>query len=362
MATTAERFQQDRMEQQVRWPGAPPGYRFTPTARELIHHYLNPWVSNPGNESPPFGEPEGVVCAADVYSADPGTLTSRLRRFGHDDGNWYFLSVARWKDGNVGTRMSRAVKGGGTWHGSGKRIAVGRHGYRQTFEYRDAGGGKSAWLMEEFGTCLAEATDGEGVRVICRVHRTPRAPVAADDGGGEKERQETSSSKRRRQDHDFAAADYWTTAPPDVGCSYVSTSQSAPVMSRVASTTTWQQQQQQKPMMEQGEASYHFTGDNGGVYVKGEPEPLEMLLPPDMGWQQFVEMGYGFDYDAENNAQMNNEWMQNTFSSCPQPSDGTAQQDDDPPKGETQQAENIGENSASTDVELCRITVDRWLV
>ncbi|CAN6374002.1 unnamed protein product [Urochloa humidicola] len=341
---TVERFQQDRMEQTARWPGAPPGYRFTPTARELIHHYLNPWVSNP-DDTPPFGEPEGVVCAADVYSADPGTLTSRLRHFGHDDGNWYFLCVARWKDGNVSTRMSRAVKGGGTWHGSGKRIAVGRHGYRQTFEYRDAGGGKSAWLMEEFGTSLAEATDSEGVRVICRVHRTPRAAATADGGGEEKERQDVfadevrfpcpSAKKQRcvpRQEHDFAAADYsWTTAPlPDVGCSYASTSQAAPpVMSGAASTTTWQ------PMMEQqGEASYHYAGVDGGVYVKGEPEPLEVLLPPDMGWQQFVEMGYGFDYDAENNAQMNNEWMQNTFS-CPQPSDGAAQQNDDPPKGET---------------------------
>ena len=123
------------MEQQARWPDVPPCYRFTPTARELIRYYLNPWVANPGQT--PFGEPEGVVCAADVYSADPGTLASRLRRFGHDDGNWYFLCVARWKDGNAGTRMTRAVRGGGTWHESGKRIAVRHHGYRQTFEYRE---------------------------------------------------------------------------------------------------------------------------------------------------------------------------------------------------------------------------------
>lgn len=49
---------------------------------------------------------------------------------------WVGICLARWKDGNAGTRMSRAVQGGGTWHGSGKRIAVSRHGYRQTFEYR----------------------------------------------------------------------------------------------------------------------------------------------------------------------------------------------------------------------------------
>ncbi|RLM57878.1 NAC domain-containing protein 26-like [Panicum miliaceum] len=185
--------------EQVRWPDVPPCYRFTPTARDLIRYYLNPWVASPGQT--PFGEPEGVVCAADVYSVDLGTLTSRLRRFGHDDGNWYFLCVARWKDGNAGNRMSRAVQGGGTWHGSGKRVAVRRHGYRQTFEYRDAGGGKSAWLMEKFGSSLPEATDGEGVRVICRVHRTPRA--AADGDGGEGRQEETDeaqfrSSKRPR--------------------------------------------------------------------------------------------------------------------------------------------------------------------
>ncbi|KAG2622910.1 hypothetical protein PVAP13_3KG018900 [Panicum virgatum] len=330
------------MMEQARWPDVPPCYRFTPTARELIRDYLNPWVANPG-QKPPFGEPEGVVCAADVYSADPGTLTSRLRRFGHDDGNWYFLCVARWKDGNAGTRMSRAVRGGGTWHGSGKRVAVPRHGYRQTFEYRDAAGDKSAWLMEEFGSSMPEATDGEGVRVICRVHRTPRAAAGGDDGG-EEHQEETDeillSSKRQRatlsqEQHDFAAADYWTTAalaPPDAGCSYAiaSTSQTAaPVMNGAASTTTWQLQ----PVMEQGVDYYHPTaGINGDEDIKGEPEPepepLETTVPADIGWQQFAEMGYGFGYAAED-ARMN-EWMRNTFSSCPQPSDSAAQEGDDP--------------------------------
>ncbi|RLN27776.1 hypothetical protein C2845_PM05G06110 [Panicum miliaceum] len=291
--------------EQARWPDVPPCYRFTPTARELIRYYLNPWVANPGRT--PFGEPEGVVCAADVYSADPGTLTSRLRRFGHDDGNWYFLC----------------------------RVAVRRHGYRQTFEYRDAGGGKSAWLMEEFGSSLPEATDGEGVRVICRVHRTPRA--AADGDGGEEPQEETDEaqlrpSKRVRgtlsQEHDFAAADYWTTAglaPPDAGCSYASTSQTAAPVNGGASTTTWQLQ----PMMEQG-VGYHPTGINGDEDIEEEPEPLEML-PADIGWQQFEEMGYGFGYAAED-ARMN-EWMRSNFSS-PQPSDGAAQEGDDP-RGET---------------------------
>nr|TKV99176.1 hypothetical protein SEVIR_8G026200v2 [Setaria viridis] len=294
--TRGWRFEQERMEQ-APWPGAPPGYRFAPTPLELILCYLNPWVTSPAGQTP-FGEPEGIVCAADVYSADPGTLTSGLRHFGHGDGNWYFLCVARWKDGNAGTRMSRARRPG--------RRHVARLGEAdrrrppRTFEYRVPGGGKSAWLMEEIGSSMPDATGGDGVKVLCRVHRTPRA--AADDDANE-ERQETdevvqlrSSKKRRcelRQEHDFAAAGYWAAAAPtDVGCSYASTSQTALV--NAAAPTTWQQQ----PMMEQGVASYHCTGVNGGVYVKDEQQPLEVLLP-DEGWQQFVEIGYGFDYSTE---------------------------------------------------------------
>jgi hypothetical protein len=339
--------------EKARWPGAPPGYRFAPKPRELILCYLNPWVAG----QPPFGEAEGVMCAADVYSADPGTLTSRLRRFGHDDGNWYFLCVARWKDGNAGTRMSRAVRGGGTWHGSGKRMPVGRHGYRQTFEYRlPGGGGKSAWLMEEIGSSLPEATGAEGVKVLCRVHRTPRAATAAGGDAGEEQRREADEvvrppKKQRcevRQEHDdddeFAVARYcWAPPPPptttDVGCSYASTSRTA-LVNAAAPTTAWQQQKQQPMTME------HYCAadvNGGGVLVKkDEEQPLEVLLP-DEGWELFGEMNYGFGYAAED-AQMNNELMRNIFSCpTPKPSDDAALQESDDPKGET---------TASTAVEF----------
>ncbi|KAF8664660.1 hypothetical protein HU200_054369 [Digitaria exilis] len=276
------------MEQQhEQWPAGDdvlPGYRFKPKARELIHHYLNPWVTrSPTSQAPPFGEAERIVCAADVYSTDPGTLTSRLSHFGHDDGNWYFLCVARWKDGNVGTRMSRAVSGGGTWHGSGKRIAVPRHGYRQTFEYRHSGGGKSAWLMEEFGTNLPEATGDDGVKVICRVHRTPKAAAAADDADAEK-----LLAPIRGRGHGFAAGDYWTKATADVGCSYASISGDAPPEIAGGSGTGWQQ-----PMMgmEQG-LGYQCLGVNGGgLEFKEETEPLETILDPDKAWQELPSDG-----------------------------------------------------------------------
>ncbi|KAI5001403.1 hypothetical protein ZWY2020_026053 [Hordeum vulgare] len=146
---------------------APPGFRFTQTRKELITFYLDPWVADPGNT--PVGETQGIACVTD----------------GNRSGGW----------------ASRAVNGGGTWHGYGKRVPVAGVGHRQTFEYRDARGRKTAWLMEEFGTVLPAATDGDGVRVLCRVHQTTRT-AAVDDG---KERGESSkaahgrSSKRRRR-------------------------------------------------------------------------------------------------------------------------------------------------------------------
>ncbi|KAF7033913.1 hypothetical protein CFC21_044979 [Triticum aestivum] len=159
---------------------APPGFRFTPTREELIGYYLNPWVADPGKT--PVAELRGIVCVADIYGEDPAALTSRHRRFGHDDGNWYFLCVARWK-GAVGGRASRAVRGGGTWHGYGKRVAVAEAGHRQAFEYLDARGRKTAWLMEEIGTVLPVATGANGVRVLCRSSKASR-----------------SSKRRRRQE------------------------------------------------------------------------------------------------------------------------------------------------------------------
>ncbi|KAF7040815.1 hypothetical protein CFC21_050690 [Triticum aestivum] len=144
---------------------APPGFRFTPTPEELINFYLDPWVADPGKT--PVGERQGIVCVADVYGEDPAALTSRHRRFGHDDGNWYFLCMARWK-GAVGGRASRAVRGGGTWHGYGKRVTVAGAGHR--------------------------------------VHQTTR--TAADDDEverGESSKVARSSKRRRRREHDMAA-------------------------------------------------------------------------------------------------------------------------------------------------------------
>ncbi|KAF7033909.1 hypothetical protein CFC21_044975 [Triticum aestivum] len=176
---------------------APPGFRFTPTREELIRYYLDPWVADPGKT--PVAESQGIICVADIYGEDPAALTSRHRRFGHDDGNWYFLCVSRWKGNRAGGRTSRTVQGGGTWHGYGKRVAVPEAGHRQAFEYLDARGRKTAWLMEEFGTVLPAATYADGVRVLCRVHQTTRT-VADDDveERGESSKAARSSKRRRR--------------------------------------------------------------------------------------------------------------------------------------------------------------------
>ncbi|KAJ1274114.1 hypothetical protein BS78_05G037900 [Paspalum vaginatum] len=188
------------MQQNARRQDLPPGIRFAPTPEELIVDYLNAWVSDPKHAVP---DDPVTVCAADVYAEDPAALTARLRAAGHDDGNWYFLCVNRWKDGNVNCgRFNRTVgKGGegGRWHGGAKRVAVGRHGYRLSFEHFDKDGDKTEWLMEEFGTALEAASSEQGVRVLCRVHRTPRADgeggaAAARKGAG----RTLPASKRRR--------------------------------------------------------------------------------------------------------------------------------------------------------------------
>ncbi|VAH70268.1 unnamed protein product [Triticum turgidum subsp. durum] len=144
---------------------APPGFRFTPTPEELINFYLDLWVADPGKT--PVFERQGIVCVADIYGEDPAALTSRHRRFGHDDGNWYFLCVTRWK-GAVGGRASRTVRGGGTWHGYGKRVTVAGAGHR--------------------------------------VHQTTRTAADGEEvERGESSKAARSSKRRRRREHDMPA-------------------------------------------------------------------------------------------------------------------------------------------------------------
>lgn len=383
------------MEQQYaapRWPNinVPPGYRFKPTARELIQCYLEPWVATePGHPSP--GEFYGIMAAADVYGEDPGTLTSRFPHIAHDDGNWYFLSVSRWKDGNrTSKRMSRGVGGGGelgTWHGSGKKIPV-RGGvgyYRQTFEFRTPGGGKTAWLMEEFGDERKDAASNskEGVKVLCRIHLRPKAAAAAADGDERRlqlqandvpaapsnKRQRHSAAARQVEHHHFDA-DYWTAAPnvgcsssyataappapPDVGCpsSYATAAAPAPpdVGCSYAPPATeltgealaaWQHQ----PMMEQASDEgygyqYHCAGVHGGVYTckaDDEPQPLEMVTADVEFTAQDLKLQESeFVFTAEHLLQLDDGygWIMdsnsNAFSFLQPPCDGVEENINDP--------------------------------
>ncbi|KAL5204471.1 hypothetical protein ABZP36_009342 [Zizania latifolia] len=155
-------------------PEVPPGYHFTPTPEELVHFYLNRWITGQ-----PLGELENIVRHADVYTSEPTKLMEEHMRFGHA-GTWYFFSVAKWKGTCKGTggrfnhRRRRPVDGCGDGCG------------RLGFEYRDANNGKTDWLMEELTSNLPEATSNEGVKVICKVYLTPR------------ERQETKRSPLHR--------------------------------------------------------------------------------------------------------------------------------------------------------------------
>lgn len=252
-----------------RRPTVPPGFHFTPSPEELIHSYLNPWITGQ-----PLDELEGIVCSADVYSRDPATLTKKFKNFCYD-GHWYFFCVSKWKEGKTGGRVSRCVDGGGTWHNTFKRKPVGEHGCcRMAFEYRDAGDKKTGWLMEEFASNLEEATDVTGVKVICKVYLSRRARALAPD---EEEPQATKviGSKRPalHREHGFreAAASNVAPSPAEtggaavVGCSNAGTSQAAPM--------AWLQ-----PMLESMSKPVYYCG-YGGVDIKREPElPIPMPL------------------------------------------------------------------------------------
>jgi hypothetical protein len=234
-----------------------------------------------------------VVCTADIYAADPDTLTSRFACHDHG-GNWYILCVLRWKEENkddeAGKRMNRRVRGGGTWHSSAKRKPIGAgEGYRHGFEYREVGDKKTAWLMDEYVTFLEAATDGEGVRVLCMVHRSPRKHGSDEEETNNK--QVVVSTKRPRlygkhgvascsvlvapslppgeprcydyagtsyqleatdepRCYDYAGTSYQLEATDELKCSdYDYAGTSYQLEATAASTTSWQWQQY---MMEQG--------------------------------------------------------------------------------------------------------------
>jgi hypothetical protein len=108
-------------------------YNFQPTQEELLHRYLNPWVTTSGQ-----ADFHDVVCTSDIYAADPDTLTSQFTCHDHG-GNWDFLCILWWKDenknGEAGRRMNHHVRGGGTWHSSAKWKPIGAE--------RDTGMGSS---------------------------------------------------------------------------------------------------------------------------------------------------------------------------------------------------------------------------
>ncbi|KAL5225904.1 hypothetical protein ABZP36_012543 [Zizania latifolia] len=224
-------------------PEVPPGYHFTPTPEELVHHYLNPWITGQ-----PLGELEKIVRHADVYGSEPGRLTEEHRRFGHD-GHWYFFSVAKWKGTcrGAGARFNRCVKDGGTWHNSQRRRPVDGCGdgcSRLCFEYRDADNGKTDWLMEELTSNLPEAIGADGVKVICKVYLTPR------------ERQENRRPPLPRpEQHELVPE----PLQPEVRCSNASGGMSQ-------ATTDVPTNYCLMPV---------YNGGNGGVAIKTEAEEQE---------------------------------------------------------------------------------------
>ncbi|XP_006664975.2 NAC domain-containing protein 68-like [Oryza brachyantha] len=204
----------------------PSGYRFSPTPVELIRDYLNPWIVGR-----PIEELRDIVRRGDVYGSDPAKLTEEHKEYGHG-GNWYFLSIAKWK-GRRGAggrgRTNRCVVGGGTWHHSQRRRAIIGYGERQVFEYRSADKKKTDWLMEEIESNLPAATTDEGLMVICKLYLTPRTKADEEEEEEEEERQEThdvvvGSKKPRRENHhgfpqEATSYDAPATLQLEAGCS-----------------------------------------------------------------------------------------------------------------------------------------------
>ncbi|KAL6618965.1 hypothetical protein ACP70R_034104 [Stipagrostis hirtigluma subsp. patula] len=147
------------------------------------------------------GEPLPAAAAellhdADIYAAEPATLTAGIRpapaRKG-EGSSWFFFTRVSPKS-SKDSRKSRRVGGGvGTWHsehaprdvvdGEGNRV-----GHSQLFSYQRKIGRKSertGWYMLEFGGADQEADregggGGDPVLVLCKIYKARSRSRRAD--------------------------------------------------------------------------------------------------------------------------------------------------------------------------------------
>ncbi|CAL9063306.1 unnamed protein product [Musa banksii] len=145
----------------------PSGYRFVPTADELVVDYLANWVAGK-----PL--PGRVVAFADVYGTEPWNL------LGSDRMEGYFFADRQPK-ASGGSRVDRTA-GTGSWLLNrrqepvksivdGREMVVGRRSY---LSFKDGRRKNSGWVMYEYEMCSSTFE----TRVLCHVKKTSYQPIS----------------------------------------------------------------------------------------------------------------------------------------------------------------------------------------
>ncbi|KAK0591703.1 hypothetical protein LWI29_006614 [Acer saccharum] len=154
------------------------GYRFRPTDKELVTHYL---FKKLFAQTGPFNDHESfLVKEGDLYgSLDPWDI---WRIYGgdnlKDDRPLYFFTRVKKVSAN-GSRICRRV-GSGTWVGeaSGEKILSGNEvvGFKKRFHYenQESPDDDGAWIMHEF-TINPSLLRHQNDIVLCQMKKNPVA-------------------------------------------------------------------------------------------------------------------------------------------------------------------------------------------
>nr|XP_009421199.1 PREDICTED: NAC transcription factor NAM-B2-like [Musa acuminata subsp. malaccensis] len=145
----------------------PSGYRFLPTADELVVDYLANWIAGA-----PL--PSRAVAFADVYGTEPWNL------LGSDRHEGYFFAERKPKN-NGGSRVDRKA-GSGSWTlykkqepvksiVGGREMVVGR---KSCLSFNDGRRKNSGWTMYEFEM----SSSGFERRVLCHVKRSSHQAIS----------------------------------------------------------------------------------------------------------------------------------------------------------------------------------------
>ncbi|CAL9089558.1 unnamed protein product [Musa acuminata var. zebrina] len=145
----------------------PSGYRFLPTAEELVVDYLANCVAGT-----PL--PSRAVAFADVYGTEPWNLLCSDRQEG------YFFAERKPKN-SVGSRVDRKA-GTGSWTLNKKKepvksIVDGREmvvGRKSFLSFNDGRRKNSGWTMYEFEMC----SSGFERRVLCHVKKSSHHAIS----------------------------------------------------------------------------------------------------------------------------------------------------------------------------------------